>query len=252
MKQDSGVGQEPGLALYLTGEHPCSYLGGPRARTLFIDPAARMDSLIYQTLIDQGFRRSGAHVYRPACRNCAACIPVRVPVEQFRRDRSQRRNWERNAPELTLIDTPARFDPSHFALYRHYVQSRHPDGSMSEDASEESYRRFLCDPWGGDTRFLELRDHNRLVAVAVTDVLETSLSAVYTFFDPAAAYRGPGTFAVLTQVETARKLGLPYLYLGYWIGECRKMSYKDAFRPIEAWDGRHWRHFERGESVKLG
>lgn len=232
--------RERQLALYLTAEHPCSYLDGRKARTLFVDPLARMDSTTYQALVDQGFRRSGAHVYRPACRGCARCVPVRIPVATFHPNRSQRRNWAHNAPYLRISDSPPIFDPSHFALYLRYLVSRHPDGSMADDTSMESYRRFLVDNWGGETRFLEFRLAERLVAVAVTDVFPQGLSAVYTFFDPDLPERGLGTFAVLAQIATARRLGLPFVYLGYWITESPKMAYKAHFQPMEAWDGRRW------------
>jgi leucyl-tRNA---protein transferase len=238
------------LALYLTADHACSYLDGLKARTLFVDPLARMDSYTYQALVDRGFRRSGSHVYRPACRGCARCVPVRIPVGDFAPVRSQRRNWLRNAGQIRLVDAPASYDPAQFGLYLRYLSARHADGSMADDTSVESYRRFLVDPWGGETRFLELRLDNRLVGVAVTDLLPQGLSAVYTFFEPRLASRGLGTFAVLAQIETARRLGLPYLYLGYWIGACRKMAYKERFRPIEAWDGRDWRRFERSDALR--
>lgn len=234
------------IALYLTGDHDCSYLQDQRARTLFVDPMAPMDGHAYQSLVEQGFRRSGAHVYRPACRQCERCVPVRIPVDAFTPNRAQRRNLEQNRGNLRLLDTPSRLNPDHFDLYQRYLLARHPDGSMAEDQSIESYRRFLVEPWGGETRFLEMRQDGRLVGVAVTDVLPRGLSAVYTFFDPALSSRGPGTFAVLAQVEIARSVGLPYLYLGYWIGASPKMSYKDRFRPIEAWADGRWRRFPRG------
>jgi leucyl-tRNA---protein transferase len=240
------------LALYLTGEHACSYLPDRRARTLFVDPTARIDSATYQVLVDQGFRRSGAHIYRPACRGCTACVPVRIPVANFVPNRSQRRNWRRNSTDLDLIDTPAAFKPSHFALYRRYLKERHPEGSMADDASEESYRRFLVERWGGATRFIEIRLDQQLVGVAVTDVLDRGLSAVYTFFDPAISDRSPGTFAILAQIEAARRIGVPYLYLGYWLRDSPKMQYKDRFRPIEAWDGQGWRRFERRRALDIG
>ncbi len=240
------------LALYLTGEHPCSYLEGLRARTLFVDPTARVDNATYQVLVDQGFRRSGAHIYRPACRGCARCVPVRIPVRLFQPNRSQHRNWKLNAADIALADTPAVFDPRHYELYRRYLAERHPNGSMADDASEESYRRFLVEPWGGSTHFIELRLEGQLIGVAVTDRLEHGLSAVYTFFDPGISHRAPGTFAVLAQIETAKRLGLPHLYLGYWIKESRKMTYKERFRPIEAWDGRRWQRFERPRPLDLG
>jgi leucyl-tRNA---protein transferase len=239
------------LPLYLTGEHSCSYLDGVQARTLFVDPTACIDGATYQTLIDQGFRRSGAHVYRPACRGCACCIPVRLPVNDFVPNRSQRRNWRLNAPEITLSDGPAAFCAEQFDLYRRYLTGRHADGTMAEDATEDSYRRFLVESWGGTTRFIEFRLDGRLVGVAVTDVLEQGLSAVYTFFDPELGERALGTFGVLAQIQTARRLGRPYLYLGYWIAESRKMVYKERFRPIEAWDGQCWRRFERSQRLQF-
>lgn len=228
------------LAFYMTAEHRCSYLENRSAKTLFVDPTRRIDTATYQDLVDQGFRRSGALIYRPACRGCTACVPVRIPVRTFLPDRSQRRNWKRNAPDFVCRETPAVFDPAHFALYRRYLMHRHIAGGMTEDASEESYRRFLVEPWGGATRFVELRRGTQLVGVAVTDLLDSGLSAVYTFFDPDLCECAPGVFAILSQIELTKRLGLPYLYLGYWIAESRKMAYKARFRPFEIWDGRCW------------
>jgi len=251
MNQDDITRPGRHLALYLTGEHDCSYLEDTRARTLFVDPNARIDTATYQLLIDLGFRRSGSHIYRPACRGCTRCVPVRIPVADFLPNRSQRRNWQRNAPRITLRERPASFEPAHYALYRDYLLGRHGDGPMADDASEESYRRFLVDPWGGPCLFIELwLDEERLLGVAVTDRLEQGLSAVYTFYDPALAVLGPGTFAILAQIELARRLGLPYLYLGYWVEGCEKMTYKARFRPLEAWDGRAWRQLARGAVLR--
>lgn len=239
--------QPASLNLYLTGDQPCSYLAERDTRSLFIDPLAALDSARYQWLLQQGFRRSGRFVYRPACRGCRACISVRIPVEAFAPDRSQRRNQRRNA-NLRIRFRPALFCPEHYALYRAYLQARHPDGAMADD-DEQSYRRFLLEPWGGETELMELRQDDRLIAVAVTDVLPDALSAVYTFFDPTQADRAPGTFAVLAQLAEARSRGLQHLYLGYWIRDSRKMRYKERFRPLEAWDGRYWRRYAAGEVI---
>ena len=246
MKPTVARHHERQLAFYLTTEHDCSYLDGRRASTLFVDPLARMDVVLYQALIDQGFRRSGSHVYRPACRDCDRCIPVRIPVAAFRPSRSQRRNWARNRLELDVVETRPVFDPAHFDLYLRYLDARHPAGSMADDSSIESYCRFLIEPWGGDTRFLELRLSDRPVGIAVTDLLPHGLSAVYTFFDPDLSERGPGTFAILAQIATARALGLPYVYLGYWIEASPKMAYKANYRPLESWDGHRWSPLEPG------
>jgi arginine-tRNA-protein transferase len=136
-------------------------------------------------------------------------------------------------------------------MYRRYLTARHPEGSMADDASEESYRRFLVERWGGSTRFIELRLGEQLIGVAVTDILKHGISAVYTFFEPAFSDRSPGTFAILAQIEAARRMGLPFLYLGYWLRDSPKMRYKDRFRPIDAWDGHGWRRFERGQTLDL-
>ncbi|MBK1702281.1 arginyltransferase [Thiococcus pfennigii] len=237
-----------GLGLYLTGEQPCSYLPARQARSLFVDPLARLDGAHYRWLLAQGFRRSGRFVYRPACRGCRRCIAVRVPVAAFAPDRAQRRCARRNA-DLRIALRPAEFVPEHFALYRRYLATRHPDGKMAEGDAND-FCRFLLDPWGGETELLELRTAapraGRLVAVAVTDVVPGALSAIYTFFDPDEAERSLGTFALLCQIAEARRRGLDQVYLGYWIEDCRKMRYKGRFRPLEAWDGQTWRHYGRG------
>ena len=237
------------LPLYLSGQHPCSYIPGLTARTLFLDPLEELDPALYEFLLAQGFRRSGRHVYRPSCENCGRCVSVRVLVNDFAPNRSQRRNAARNDADVTLAYRPAGYWPEHYDLYEAYMHSRHPDGSMAEGASPESYYDFLITPWGGETRLLELRLGSRLMAVAVTDRQPRSLSAVYTFFDPALSARAPGTYAVLRQIALARELGLEHLYLGYWIEECRKMSYKDAYRPLEAWLTGAWRRIERDGPV---
>jgi leucyl-tRNA---protein transferase len=250
MNRNPGAGPGRPIALYLTGEHPCSYLPGLAARTLFVDPLARIEAPIFQALLEQGFRRSGNHIYRPACRGCRACISLRIPVEAFEPNRSQRRNFCANAAKVTVADGPPMFRPEHFALYQRYLQARHPEGSMAEGTSE-NYRNFLIDPWGGETRLLEFRLDGQLMAVAVTDVTPEGLSAVYTFFDPDLSGQAPGTFAILCQIKAAKRLGLPYLYLGYWIEACGKMSYKSRFRPLEAWNGREWERFGPGQPIHL-
>jgi len=236
------------LPLYVTHRHDCSYLLELSARTLFVDPTVPMDGATYQALLAQGFRRSGAHVYRPACDTCRRCTPLRIPVRAFVPNRSQRRNLTRNRNQVVLCNRPARFDPEHYALYRSYVHSRHGDTGGS-DAAPVPYCEFLVAPWEGETRFLELYLDTRLIAVAVTDYLPGCLSAVYTFFDLGLSDRAPGTYAILCQIEEAQRLGLEYLYLGYWIAECSKMSYKGRFRPLEARLDERWHWYGRGAEI---
>jgi leucyl-tRNA---protein transferase len=235
------------LSLYLTASRPCAYLPGREERVLFVDPRAPMSGPLYESLLAKGFRRAGRFVYRPACDSCQACVPVRLDVNHFLPNRSQRRNYTRNL-DLILSDRPATFDPEHFTLYAAYIRHRHPGGGMADQLTPETYQNYLIQPWGGETRLLETRLGERLIALAVTDRLPHALSAVYTFFDPEIAARAPGTHAILEQIGLAQSLELDYLYLGYWIRDCRKMAYKDKFQPLQALFGERWREFNRGEA----
>jgi leucyl-tRNA---protein transferase len=218
------------VRVFATYPHNCSYLPGEQATTLFVDPSTRIDSRMYSQLSNIGFRRSGPHLYRPHCVACNACVPARVNVEHFRLSRSQRRIMQRNADlevrEIERIDTA-----EHFALYSRYIHERHRDGDMYPP-DREQFNSFLTREWGC-TRFVEFRDTERPLAVAVLDQIESGLSAIYTFFDPDQSQRSLGTHVILWQIERARQLDLPALYLGYWIRNCRKMNYKTKFRPIE-------------------
>ncbi|MFP4611102.1 MAG: arginyltransferase [Thiohalophilus sp.] len=229
------------LQFFASPEHPCSYLEDRTATSIFVDPSLLLMPQHYSVLATIGFRRSGNYIYRPHCRNCRACVPVRIPVEQFQPTRSQRRTRKANE-DLHRIIRPVEFIDEHYALYRRYMQHRHPGGGMDED-DPDTYMRVLDSYWA-NTELLELRHQQQLLAVAVTDRLEDGLSAVYTFFDPDAAQRGPGTQAILQQIELARERQLPYLYLGYWIGESDKMNYKRRFQPLEGYDGRQWVQLE--------
>ncbi|MBB3140258.1 arginyltransferase [Halomonas organivorans] len=228
------------LRFFLTVPHACSYLEGREATTLFLDPQESPGVGVYDALALLGFRRSGRHLYRPHCEGCSACISVRIPVDAFTPNRTQRKLYRRNA-DLEMQVRPALFDPEHYALYAHYIRTRHADGDMYPP-SHEQYRTFLTLDQNY-ARLLELRLDGRLLAVSAFDQLEHGLSAIYTFFDPDDTFtrRSLGTYAVLALVERARSLGLPHVYLGYWIRECRKMAYKQAFEPLELLEGRHWR-----------
>ena len=196
-----------------------------------------MDMATYSELLHYGFRRSGSMVYAPRCEDCRQCVSVRVPVVDFKPRRSQRRVLQANS-DIEMREHPAQFNSEHYELYRSYTTARHEDGDMA-DASAEDYLGFLSAEWC-DTLFLEFRLGRRLVAVAVTDLPADGLSAVYTFFDPELSARSLGTFAILRQIRHAQELELPYLYLGYWIRDSRKMAYKINFRPIELWRDGHW------------
>jgi arginine-tRNA-protein transferase len=235
------MGSKANIRVYQTVEHACGYWPERQARDLVLDPVDPMLPGLYGPALAMGFRRSGSHVYRPHCAACRACTPVRIPVERFRPNRSQRRCLERNA-DLRVLARPASRDEECFELYRRYVRTRHAGGGM-DDPSHADFDGFLACAWS-PTLFMEFREGKRLLAVAVTDVLPDSLSAVYTFYEPEASARGLGTFAILSQVEHARAMALPYVYLGFWLEQHPKMDYKRGFHPLEQLDGREWRDVE--------
>lgn len=225
------------LRCYLGQLQTCNYLPGEISRVSYLDPDLDISTERYSALTRLGFRRSGKYVYRPCCPACQACQALRIPVRSFAPTRSQRRNWLRNR-DVTVRHMPATFTEEHFRLYRCYQQERHPDSSMASSSRDE-YMEFLACP-GVTTEFIEFRCQGQLLAVSVIDQLDDGLSAVYTFFDPAQAGRGPGVFAVLWQISEACRRGLDWLYLGYRIRNCRKMSYKDNFRPCQILVDGNW------------
>lgn len=225
------------ITLYLSPCHDCAYLPEREAVTQFVDPAQPINTPLYSQLVDAGFRRSGEYVYRPRCNGCRACIPARIPVNAFSPSRSQRRAWRRNA-DLTSRFLPADFHPEHFELYCRYVAARHAGGGM-DVTDPDRYREFLFSSWS-DTWCHEFRLDGKLLAVAVVDRLNRGFSAVYTFYDPDHEARGLGNYAVLWEITETRRLGLPWLYLGYWIQECPKMRYKSRYRPLEIYHDGLW------------
>ncbi len=225
------------LKLFATQPHPCSYLDGQEATTVFVDPEARIDPALYTQLSQLGFRRSGAHLYRPQCLRCQACVSCRIPVKLFKPSRTQRRCLQRNS-DLDLQITSNINTPEHYNLYAKYIEGRHQDGDMYPP-SEDQYRAFLTSEWG-ITQYIELRQAGRLIGVSVCDQLGDGLSAVYTFYDPEQEGRSLGKFAILAQIDKARAMGLDYVYLGYWIKDCGKMNYKTQYRPLELLINRRW------------
>ncbi|XOV81800.1 MAG: arginyltransferase [bacterium] len=232
--QDSTSDQ---VQFFLTPKHPCSYLDRNNAQTLFFDPREVISPQIYQNLTDQGFRRSGSHLYRPHCGSCRACVPTRVPVDQFRPKRSQKRVLKKNSDLHVRLEN-AVFSKRHYHLYERYISLRHTDGDMYP-ASEDQYRSFLLSPWS-NSLFVCLYDGERLLSVAVTDEQPRGLSAIYTFFEPSEDARSLGVLSILKQIELCQALGLPYLYLGYWIKDCKKMNYKTQYKPTELFVNNRW------------
>ncbi|HEY9100360.1 MAG TPA: arginyltransferase [Thiobacillus sp.] len=225
------------IQFYLTAQYDCSYLPGQSARSQVATPTHLIDGNAYSALIRAGFRRSGQFTYRPQCEACQACVPVRVEVDKFVPNRTQRRCLKRNH-HLTARFLPLDFKEEHYALYRSYLGSRHAGGGMDKDGPEQ-YTQFLLSS-NVDSVMVEFRDDETLVMVAVVDQIENGLSAVYTFFDPARDQDSLGVYGVLWQIELARRLEVPHLYLGYWIAESRKMAYKKQYGPLEGLIDGHW------------
>lgn len=234
------MGNTHNIRIFHTAEHACGYWPERRARDIILDPSDPTLPLLYGHALGMGFRRSGGHVYRPNCASCQACVAVRLPVAEFTPDRSQRRCLARNA-DLDVSILPARRTPEVFSLYKRYVDTRHAGGGM-DGPKPEDFDAFLACAWS-PTEFLAIRRDGVLLAVAVTDVHPASLSAVYTFFSPKYRERSLGTFAILSQIELARKLGREHLYLGFWLDAHPKMSYKRRFQPMEFLEGREWKRF---------
>lgn len=225
------------LAFFASEPHACSYLDGRTAVSLFADPTVSMTMPVYSRLADYGFRRSGSHIYAPNCPHCQSCIPIRLPVDQFKPNRSQQRVLKKNSA-LTVKCLPAAYDREHYEMYQRYLSYRHA-GSTMENPSVDDYIKFLSCDWS-ETYFYEFRDNDRLVAVTVADKLTQGLSAVYTFFDPDYEAYSLGTYAILWLAQETQSLQLRWVYLGYWIPTCRKMQYKSFFKPAEIFSGGRW------------
>ncbi len=236
------------IPLLLSMPQSCSYLHDRLNSNAFVDPDCEMDMTLYGQLLRAGFRRSGKLVYRPHCAECHQCLSLRVPVEQFEERRRHRRIRQKNR-DVRLVNCNARLQAEHFDLYQRYTASRHEGGSMAESSPAE-YMGFLTAPWS-ETLFVELREGEKLLGIAVTDLLSDGLSAVYSFFDPGMPQRSLGAFAILSQISMARQLGLPYLYLGYWIRDCSKMSYKADYRPMQIFSCGQWHDFAPGEEIDV-
>ena len=215
------------LPLFQGEAHACPYLPGLTARDEFIH-AARLNSRIYQEMMDHGFRRSGRAIYRPACDGCRMCVPLRVPVSRFRPSRSQRRVLRRNSDVSVETQSPSCTDEK-WKIYVAYLRFQH-DGAMSE--RREDFEQFLYD---SPTETVEMvyRESGRVMGVGIVDRCPDCLSSVYFYFDPNEARRSLGVFSTLMELSACWEWNLPYWYAGYYVRDCGRMSYKANFQPYE-------------------
>ena len=228
---------EIALRIGLTPEHGCSYLPDEAEQLMVLLDDKHRNPVGYENLLVAGFRRSGNDLYRPHCQGCSACHSLRIPVRQFTASRSQKRIQHNNRDIRLVLSTQDK--PEYYDLFARYIHERHHDGSMFP-ATRNQYDGFLLCDWL-TPYLLEFRLNQQLVALAITDPLPHSLSAMYTFFDPAFADRSLGTLAILTQLELAQRMNRQWLYLGYQVDACRKMKYKTKFHPHELLCGHEWK-----------
>jgi len=227
---------------FRTTPQPCPYLSGRTERNIFAEIVGPEGQRAYDLLIHHGFRRSHRIVYRPDCIGCSACTPVRVVVNEFAPNRSQRRIWRRNG-DLSAHEEGARSTIEQYLLFGRYLSARHADGEMAA-MSYEDFRGMMEDtPVESGVAEFRLPD-GKLAGVCLFDVLADGVSAVYSFYDPDLPARSLGTFMVMWAIERARGAGLPYAYLGYWIAASQKMAYKSRFRPLEGLGADGWRRLE--------
>jgi leucyl-tRNA---protein transferase len=218
------------IQFYVTTKYPCGYISHQEAQSIVATPSKRIDSSTYTDLIQQGFRRSGQHIYKPHCQECSACIPIRLCVKNFKISQSQKRTLKKHN-HIAVKILPLKFDEEHYELYVSYQNSRHRI-SQETDNDIADYNDFLVKS-NVDSQMIEFRFEGHLMMVTIVDILRGGVSAVYTFYDCKNLKLSLGTYSILWLLDFCKKEELDYLYLGYWINESQKMKYKINFKPYE-------------------
>lgn len=225
------------IRLFETVIDDCPYLEDERSASILVDPDHVIDKHLFALLSRSGFRRSGEMLYTPKCPNCKACISVRIPADEFKASRSQKRIWKKNS-DISIKIEEVTFKQEHFDLYLKYQRARHPDSTMCDD-DPSKYISFISSDYS-KSRFLCMYQGEELIGISVVDQFDGGISAVYTFFDPEQSKRSLGTYIILYMIKLARLREIPHVYLGYWIEKSSKMSYKRHFKPLEGYINRNW------------
>lgn len=234
------------LPFFLTAPSPCPYLPGRMERKVFTKLDLAEGPGLNDTLTHAGFRRSQSILYRPACERCSACKSARIPVAEFRPSKSQRRAMKRNRG-LVRHACPADATPEQYGLLSRYLDTRHGDGDMA--GMDFFDYAGMVEEGAQRTEIMEYRtEAGALKAAALIDELVDGFSMIYSFFDPQEARQGLGVYMILDQIERARTLGLPYVYLGYWVKGSPKMDYKARYRPLEILEPSGWRRLDRAQT----
>jgi arginine-tRNA-protein transferase len=220
----------------VTQPFQCNYLEN-KEETLLVAVDDRLhNNEKYSWLMANGFRRSSNQIYRPYCENCTACKSLRVISSGFIPSKSQKRLIKKNQNfKIRISETPS---DSYYDLYENYINTIHQDGSMFP-ATKEQYATFT-ESTVTKQIFIETWDSDLLISIAVTDVLNDALSAVYTFYHPDYKNKGLGVFSILNQINLSVEFGKRYLYLGYQIDECQKMNYKNKYFPYQELINNSW------------
>ena len=238
---------------YLTAPQPCAYLEGREERKVFTTLSGTNATAVNNQLSLRGFRRSQSVIYRPACVGCSACMSIRLPVTAFEPGRTQRRIVRRNR-DLARQPCDAWATETQYELFRRYLDHRHAEGGMA-DMDAFDYAAMVDETPVTSTvveysRTEPATGARRLLAACLSDILGDGLSMVYSFYDPAEQQRSLGSYMILDHIRLAREMGLPYVYLGYWVAGSPKMDYKIGYRPFELCDGARWRRFRSEQEFR--
>mgnify|MGYP000246114392 FL=1 len=225
------------IQFYTTTKYNCSYIDKMDAQSLVVTPYKSINQSIFQDLIEKGFRRSGQYIYKPNCKSCTACIPIRLPVQKFLFSKTQKRIYKKHG-YFKVREAPLAFKQKHFDLYLKYQNKRH--SFINNDQNNlDDYNDFLIKS-NVKSKFIEFWDGDLLKIVSIVDIVSDGISAVYTFYDPDDEKVSYGTYSIIWLINWCKAQQLKYLYLGYWIGECDKMKYKTNFKPYELYIKGYW------------